>query len=333
MNSPSFAQYLWLDGAQNTQQLRVKCRVLQLPDNPQIEDFADWYFDGAMTGQAMADGQCCVLKPVRLYRDPFCGSGHFIVLCEVRDRAGNSHESNYRARLRAMIKATDKELDPTIGFEQRYSIASADSDTVLNVLDDSYCAVGNEQVFGRYVAESHVRACLDAGIPVCGMHPGTRAGTWHFELGYPASKDNLCGPLRMADDLWVARYLLLRYGELTGNLISLSQSDGANEDIGFPFESHFSTIYTRDSRCSRSAIQAILDRLKTFSSDVVSIAALPESREEHRFIKVSHASVTADPYRICLYLMQAIPGQCDEVCNSSVTQRVCIGRESQELAN
>ncbi len=333
MSSPSFTQYLWLDGAQDGQQLRVKCRVLQLSDNPQVEDFPDWYFDGSMTGQTVTDGQYCVLKPVRLYRDPFCGIGHHIVLCEVRDSAGNSHETNYRARLRAAIKTTGSELGPAVGFEQRYSITSSDIDAPANVLGASYCAVGNEQTFGRYVAESHVRACLDAGIRVCGMHAGGRVGTWHFELGYPASEDKACHPLRMADDLWVARYLLLRYGELTGNSISLVQPVDDNEDARSLLESRFSTIYTRDSRCSLSAIQAIIERLKTIESDAITTDALSLSADGHRYIKISHALVAADPYRICLYLLDAIPGQCDEVCNSSVTQYVSIAHALKELTN
>ena len=49
----SQATYLWLDGAQPTQTLRGKMRILQHPKGDMtLKDFPEWGFDGSSTNQA-----------------------------------------------------------------------------------------------------------------------------------------------------------------------------------------------------------------------------------------------------------------------------------------
>ena len=37
--------------------------------------------------------------------------------------------------------------------------------------------------YGRPLAETHLDACMRAGLPLCGMHPEAVPGVWEFELG------------------------------------------------------------------------------------------------------------------------------------------------------
>jgi glutamine synthetase len=104
MSKFGFVEYLWIDGAQPTQGIRSKARVVSLPENPKIEDFPAWSFDGSSTGQAAGNDSDCILQPVRVYNDPLRGEGNYLVLCEVDDPSGGPHASNQRARLRAALE-------------------------------------------------------------------------------------------------------------------------------------------------------------------------------------------------------------------------------------
>lgn len=46
-----------------------------------------------------------------------------------------------------------------------------------------YCAVGDSRSVGRALAESHLRACIKAGLKVCGMNGEASAGQWEFQVG------------------------------------------------------------------------------------------------------------------------------------------------------
>ena len=49
------AEYLWLDGREPTQRLRSKTRIVNdLGDEPSVDDFPQWSFDGSSTYQSQA---------------------------------------------------------------------------------------------------------------------------------------------------------------------------------------------------------------------------------------------------------------------------------------
>ena len=75
MNTNGFAEYIWLDGSEPTQQIRSKARILCVPNDPSPEDFPVWGFDGSSTGQATGDDSDCLLEPVHVVRDPHRGEG------------------------------------------------------------------------------------------------------------------------------------------------------------------------------------------------------------------------------------------------------------------
>ena len=124
MGRPTFtrAEYLWIDGARPTQQVRSKARVVSVPANPKPADFPTWSFDGSSTGQATGSDSDCILEPVSVYADPLRAGNNFIVLCEVRNADGSAHHSNQRSKLRESIDNASSELDPWVGFEQEYTL-------------------------------------------------------------------------------------------------------------------------------------------------------------------------------------------------------------------
>lgn len=77
----------------------------------------------------------------------------------------------------------------------------------------SDCNVGAFTVFGREIVESFYRCCLYCGIDICSEKPEVIPGQWEFKTGPTKS-------IKAADDLWTARWLLMRIAEDYGVGIS-----------------------------------------------------------------------------------------------------------------
>jgi len=273
MNTLSFAEYIWIDGTNPTQQIRSKARIVSLPDSPLPADFPEWSFDGSSTGQASGDNSDCVLKPVRVYRDPFRGSSDFLVLCEVLGPDGSEHVSNQRARLRELIDGACQTVDPWLGFEQEYTLFR--NGRPLGFPKDGdpaeqgpyYCGAGANNAFGRDVVEAHAKACVDAGLLFYGINAEVMPGQWEFQIGYRGVDGESCDALRASDDVWVARYLLDRVGEQFGVHVSFDNKPMKGDWNGAGMHTNFSTSYTRDPHFGIEAIEAIVETLKVRHDD------------------------------------------------------------------
>jgi glutamine synthetase len=69
-----------------------------------------------------------------------------------------------------------------------------------------YCGIGNENIVAREFVEEHLDLCLACGLNITGVNAEVMIGQWEFQLLGKGAKD-------AADDLWIARYLLLRVAE------------------------------------------------------------------------------------------------------------------------
>jgi len=119
----SQATYIWIDGARPTKRLRAKVRVLDLPEGSlNVANFPRWGFDGSSTYQAQGEDSDLILEPVCAIRDPIVTQNSCLVLCEVFNADGTPHETNTRAKLRALIDDDVRAQDPWIGFEQEYTL-------------------------------------------------------------------------------------------------------------------------------------------------------------------------------------------------------------------
>src|SRR4029450_5885846 len=66
-----------------------------------------------------------------------------------------------------------------------------------------YCGVEADEVHGADGVEAPPAPCLAAGLHVSGINAEVMPGQWEFQLGPVA-------PPQVADELWVARWLLYR---------------------------------------------------------------------------------------------------------------------------
>jgi glutamine synthetase len=92
------AEYVWVDGEGNT---RSKTRTLPAAKAEKVETLPKWNFDGSSTGQAPGDDSEVILRPCRIFKDPFRprsdGIDNILVMCDTYTPAGDPLESNTRA--------------------------------------------------------------------------------------------------------------------------------------------------------------------------------------------------------------------------------------------
>ncbi len=234
------AHYIWLDGQKPTAKMRGKTRIIPLGEEPPI-----WGFDGSSTEQAVGHASDCVLKPVFVCPDPVRGGANKLVLCEVFNTDMTPHESNTRAKLRAIAEQTASE-EPWFGIEQEYTFF--DGARPLGWPKNGfpapqggyYCGVGADEVFGREIVEDHLDACLAAGLAISGINAEVMPAQWEFQVG-PV------GALEVSDQLWIARWLLYRVAEDYGVSATLHPKPVLGDWNGAGAHTNFSTKAMRES--------------------------------------------------------------------------------------
>ena len=243
-------EYIWIDGATPTQKLRSKTKIIpELSDehDASLSDFPNWQFDGSSTNQAEGDASDCLLQPVRIFPDPIRGLGSYLVLCEVLNADGSPHESNARAKLRAVLDAGGTSAEAWLGYEQEYTLYEGSrplgfpSERRFPAAQGPYyCGVGADEVYGRDLVEAHLEACLDAGIQIVGINAEVMPGQWEYQIGGPGA-----GPLSSSDHLWMSRWLLYRLGEDIGVSATLDAKPVPGDWNGAGMHTNFSTAEMR----------------------------------------------------------------------------------------
>jgi len=241
--SKVIAEYLWIDGSKPTAKLRSKSKIVDGPVR-RLEDLPEWGFDGSSTEQAEGHFSDCRLKPVHFVHDPIREGENVIVMCEVFNADGSVHASNTRAALRHAAQLYD-EHDPWFGIEQEYTLF--EGTRPLGWPDNGfpapqggyYCGVGADEVFGRPLVETHMQACIDAGLSISGINAEVMPGQWEFQIGPLA-------PLQVSDEIWLARWLLYRLGEDFGVSAKLDPKPVKGDWNGAGAHTNFSTKSMRD---------------------------------------------------------------------------------------
>ena len=222
--------YLWLDGCTPTQ-IRYKTKVVKDFGNS-VVGVPIWGFDGSSTEQADGGSSDCVLKPVRVYPNPL-ESDSSIVLCEVFNVDDTPHQSNTRRLLEETIPDG---IDEWVGFEQEYTLYKDGWPLGWPPLEepapqgDYYCG----RNIGEKISRTHLDACIEAGISICGTNAEVMLGQWEYQIGAG-------GSIHMSDDLWVARWLLERICEEHEVVISLHPKPIQGDWNGAGCHTNFST--------------------------------------------------------------------------------------------
>src|ERR1700745_2971246 len=234
-------EYIWLDGYTPTPNLRGKTQVKEFAECPTLEQLPLWGFDGSSTMQAEGRSSDCVLKPVAVYPDGARTNG-VLVMCEVMMPDGvTPPPTNKRPNILADEGAW-------FGCEQEYFMykdgrpLGFPSTGYPAPQGPYYTGVGYSNVgdIARKMGEEHLDLCLHAGINHEGINAEVAKGQWEFQIFGKGSKT-------AADQMWMARYLMLRLTEKYGVDIEFHCKPLGDTDWnGSGMHCNFSTKYMRE---------------------------------------------------------------------------------------
>ena len=255
-------EYIWLDGYEPVPNLRSKTKIVAFDGAPELEDLPVWNFDGSSTRQADGSNSDCLLQPVALFPDP-ARKNAYLVMCEVLLPDGTPHPSNSRATI-------PDDPGTWFGFEQEYFFykdgrpLGFPAEGFPAPQGEYYTGVGFRAVgdVARTIVDEHIDLCLAAGINLEGINAEVAKGQWEFQIFGKGSK-------RAADELWIARYLMMRLCEGYGIDINWHPKPlGIEHDWnGSGMHTNFSTAHMREVG-GEEYFDALMD-------------AFAEAREEH----------------------------------------------------
>jgi len=163
-----------------------------------------------------------------------------LVMCEVMLPDGSPHPTNARATI-------VDDPDTWFGFEQEYFLYQ--NGRPLGFPEDGYpdpqgryyTGVGFKNVgdVARQIVDEHLDLCLDAGINHEGINAEVAKGQWEFQIFGKGSK-------KAADDVWTARYLLMRLCESYQIDVEFHCKPIRGDWNGSGMHSNFSTKYMRE---------------------------------------------------------------------------------------
>jgi glutamine synthetase len=291
------AEYIWLGG--KLWDIRSKCRTLDFkvrPGTVDIDKLPVWNYDGSSTEQAPGHDSEVLLRPQRVYKDPFRKGDNILVLCDTVDTKGNPLPTNHRAKCAAIMKKFEAE-EPWFGLEQEYTMLHSDVKWPLGFPKSGYagpqgpyyCGVGTGNAIGRELVEAHYRCCLYSGIKISGINAEVMPSQWEFQVGP-------CLGMSMGDDLWMARYLMMRASEYYNIRVSFAPKPIEEGDWnGAGCHSNYSTKGTRGEG-GMAVIEAMMKKLE--AKHKVHIAAYGEDNEKRLTGKHETASIEKFSYGV-----------------------------------
>ena len=350
---PYQAEYIWIDGAEPTHGLRSKTRIIADGKKPEI-----WGFDGSSTNQATGSFSDCVLVPVFTCPDPLRSAGDILVLCEVLNADMTPHATNTR-HAAAVAAKTYASFEPKFGIEQEYTFFQDGRPYGWPEVGfpapqgPYYCGVGGSKMPGRDIVEAHTLACLEAGLGIEGTNAEVMMGQWEFQIG-------VLDTLAVADQLWVARWLLERIAEEFEVEVSWAAKPIKGDWNGAGAHTNFSTkqmranggwdaiiagceaLSTRVLEHVENYGDGIKDRLTgahetapwhTFSygvSDRGSSIRIPGgvAREKKGYLEDRRPNANVDPYTVTRLMVETICGAAATPAKKSVAKKAPAAKKA-----
>lgn len=254
------ATYIWIDAIG---ELRQKTMTIdRLPTSP--SELKIWNFDGSSTGQAPGHNSDVLIRPVAIFKDPFrTGGENILVMCETLNTDLSAHATNHRALAQKIFEnPAVKAAETWFGIEQEYSLLDTDGHPLgwpkggfPGPQGPYYCGVGATKVYGRDIVEAHYRACLYAGVRICGTNAEVMPSQWEFQVGP-------CEGISVGDHLWMGRFILVQVAEMFNVIVSFDPKPIPGDWNGAGCHTNFSTVAMRNPVGGLDAINTACEKLK-----------------------------------------------------------------------
>ena len=257
-------EYIWLDGYTPLASLRSKTQIKEFSSFPKLDELPFWGFDGSSTQQAEGKTSDCVLKPVAVYPDITRKDGVLVMSEVMMPDSKTPHPSNSRATI-------PDDPDTWFGFEQEYFFMKDGfplgfpTGGFPSPQGPYYTGVGYKNVgpIARKMVEEHIDICLAAGINHEGINAEVAKGQWEFQIFGK-------GSAKAADDVWIARYLLLRLCEQYEVDVEFHCKPIKGDWNGSGMHCNFSTAYIRDTG-GKEYFEALMAKFKENVADHIAV--------------------------------------------------------------
>eukprot|EP00897_Mesotaenium_endlicherianum_P000863 jgi/Mesen1/10778/ME000091S10303 len=309
------AEYIWADGLEGRKgirfnEMRSKTKVIPDPIAAGSIDFPEWSFDGSSTGQAEGNDSDCILRPVYSCPDPIRGGQDVLVLCEVLNPDFTPHATNTRRKVADLLTQEILDQDTWFGFEQEYTMFDHKGNVYgwpeggyPHPQGPFYCGVGAESVYGRPLVETHMDACIKAGLKISGVNAEVMPGQWEFQIG-PA------GPLEVGDHVMIARWLLHRLGEDAKITITFEPKPMEGDWNGTGAHTNYSTKDMREDG-GMKAIEAAIEKLSKRHPEHISVYGVGNEKR----LTGKHETASIDVFKA---------GVADRGCSIRIPRNVAI---------
>jgi glutamine synthetase len=284
MSNKICLEYIWIDGNDT---MRSKNRIINTNSTNLVKNGVYsfsysifnlsqvplWNFDGSSTNQATGKDSDIILKPVKMYKNPFIDfMESYLILCECLNKDSTVHITNTRDSCQITSKKYEN-FECQFGIEQEYTLFERNTNNLsldgcnlpylwkehgnpeLQGQGPYYCSIGGDRSFGRSISIEHLKLCLEAGVNICGTNAEVMASQWEYQIG-------ICNALTVSDDLWVSRYILQRITEKYNCYATFHPKPYKGDWNGTGGHTNFSTKHTRKDNGVESIYNAC-EKLKT----------------------------------------------------------------------
>jgi glutamine synthetase len=214
-----------------------------------LTDLPIWNYDGSSTNQAPGNDSEVLIKPQRIYPDPFnldnSSTKNLLVLCDTWLPDGSPHSTNTRV-IAEKIFLQKPELEPWFGMEQEFFAMDCSTNLPLGFPNNGYpkeqgqyyCSVGAGNAFGRDFFEEAEKNCINAGIQLTGKNFEVCSGQMEMQVRNVG--------ISAGDDILMLKYILSRTGEKYNYSIDLHPKPVKGDWNGSGFHTNFSTKPMRE---------------------------------------------------------------------------------------
>jgi len=223
-----------------------------------VSDLPEWNYDGSSTNQASGNYSEIIIKPQRIFKDPFNPTDGLLVLCDSYTPDNVYHKTNTRYIANEIFnkKLSDK---PWYGLEQEFFVMKKGTNIPLGFPDFGfpepqgkyYCSVGSSNCIGRNILETFYKAALFAGIKISGTNVEVAPSQFEYQVGP-------CEGIESGDHLWMSRYILLRVSEIFDVDINFEPKPVKGDWNGSGCHTNYSTKQMRED----NGIEYILNAIK-----------------------------------------------------------------------